>query len=275
MSYSIRYCLHLLLVLCLASVSTIMSAQVTADAGPNTGICPGGQPPVIGGAPTASGGTPPYVYSWSPPTGLNNPSIANPTASPTVTTTYTVIVADSNGNTDSDVVTVSQYSSPVVDAGPDQTIDEGQTITLHATGGIIYYWWPDTWMRYSQSADPDVEPLQTITYHVGVIDENGCANYDSVTVTVIPGEKLFIYNTFTPNGDGENDTWYIGNIHKYPDNKLEIYNRYGKLVFLAAPYLNHWDGRNFGEELPSGTYYYVLEPGDGSPQYKGSVTIIR
>jgi gliding motility-associated-like protein len=274
----IRYSLRLFFVLCLAAIGTIATAQVapvTANAGPDAGICPGSDPPVIGGAPTASGGTPPYSYSWSPGAGLSNPSIANPSASPTVTTTYTVTVTDNNGNADNDVVTVSIYSNPVISVSPDVTIDEGQTITLHVTGGIIYYWWPTDWMLYSQSANPDVEPLSTITYHVGVVDEHGCADYDSVTVTVIPGEKLFIYNTFTPNGDGENDTWYIGNIFKYPDNKLEVYNRYGKQVFVAAPYINHWDGKNFGEELPDGTYYYVLEPGNGEPPYKGSVTIIR
>jgi len=62
---------------------------------------------VIGGTPTASGGTPLYTYSWTPTTGLNDASIANPTASPAVTTPYTVTVTDSKGCTDSDDVTVT------------------------------------------------------------------------------------------------------------------------------------------------------------------------
>ena len=62
---------------------------------------------MIGGTPTASGGTPLYTYSWMPTTGLDNASIANPTASPAVNTTYTVTVTDSKGCTDSDDVTVT------------------------------------------------------------------------------------------------------------------------------------------------------------------------
>lgn len=270
---------RIVLCLCFAWAFQSLPAQtpppLVADAGPNTGVCPGGGPATIGGAPTASGGTPPYFYSWAPTTGLSNPSIANPTANPGVPTTYTVTVTDNAGATRQDVVTVGNYTSPPADAGPNITIEEGETVTLHATGGTIYYWYPTTWMRYTQYHDPDVQPLSTITYHVGVVDEHGCAAYDSVTVTVVPSEKLFIYNTFTPNNDGENDTWYIGNIHKYPDNKLQVYNRYGKLVFISAPYLNQWDGKNFGQELPSGTYYYILDPGTGEKPYKGSVTIIR
>ena len=77
----------------------------TADAGDNKSISAGGSV-VIGGSPTASDGTSPYTYSWSPTTGLNNTTIANPTALPTSTTTYTVTVTDDNGCTDSDSMTV-------------------------------------------------------------------------------------------------------------------------------------------------------------------------
>ena len=81
----------------------------TADAGADAGVTAGGSV-VIGGSPTASGGTGPYTYGWSPSTGLNATTIANPTASPAVNTTYTVTVTDSKGCTDSDdvIVTVAQ-----------------------------------------------------------------------------------------------------------------------------------------------------------------------
>jgi hypothetical protein len=81
----------------------------TADAGPDRVILPG-DAIVIGGTPTASGGTPLYGYSWTPTTGLDNASFANPTASPVVNTTYTVTVIDSNGCTDTDdmIVTVDE-----------------------------------------------------------------------------------------------------------------------------------------------------------------------
>jgi PKD repeat protein len=83
-----------------------VNAKPTADAGADGVITVGGSL-VIGGTPTASGGTPLYTCSWSPATGLDNASFANPTASPAVNTTYTVTVTDSNGCTDSDDVTVT------------------------------------------------------------------------------------------------------------------------------------------------------------------------
>jgi len=78
----------------------------TADAGADAGITAGGSV-VIGANQTASGGTLPYTYSWTPTTGLNDTGIANPTASPAANTTYTVTVTDYNGCTDSDDVTVT------------------------------------------------------------------------------------------------------------------------------------------------------------------------
>jgi PKD repeat protein len=88
------------------SINVVVNERPTANAGADTEIIVGGSV-VIGGSPTTSGGTAPYTYSWTPSTGLNNAGIANPTASPSVTTTYTVTVTDSNGCTDDADVTVT------------------------------------------------------------------------------------------------------------------------------------------------------------------------
>lgn len=91
---------------------------------------------------------------------------------------------------------------------------------------------------------------------------------------------LTVYSEFTPNGDGLNDTFRIDCIEYYPNNKLEIFNRYGSLVYKTAGYTNNWDGtanvdgvvrRN--EQLPVGTYFYVLEV-DGKTK-SGWVYIMR
>ncbi len=84
--------------------------EYTAEAGDNITICTG-DAAVIGGSPTASGGTGPYTYSWSPSTGLDDDTAANPSASPAVTTAYTVTVTDVNGcPSDQDQVTVTVES---------------------------------------------------------------------------------------------------------------------------------------------------------------------
>ncbi len=95
------------------------------------------------------------------------------------------------------------------------------------------------------------------------LDRNSANNEASASVEP---SCLTVYNEFTPNGDGINDTFRIDCIEFYPDNTLEVYNRYGSAVFKTSGYANDWDGtanvdgvvkRN--EKLPVGTYYYVLE----------------
>ncbi|WP_169051726.1 gliding motility-associated C-terminal domain-containing protein [Flavobacterium sp. H122] len=81
---------------------------------------------------------------------------------------------------------------------------------------------------------------------------------------------LTIFNEFTPNGDGSNEFFYIVCAENYPNNKLEIYNRYGNLVFQTRGYKNDWKGianvkGTFNDNvLPTGTYYYVFETGDNT-----------
>lgn len=80
---------------------------------------------------------------------------------------------------------------------------------------------------------------------------------------------------FTPNGDGINDTWEIKGLWACPENRLEIYNRQGKRIYLAEPYDNEWDGKtDKGDLLPAGTYVYIFKIKDGET-YKGVVSIIR
>ncbi len=93
---------------------------------------------------------------------------------------------------------------------------------------------------------------------------------------------LVVYNEFSPNGDGANDTFRIDCIEVYPNNKLEIYNRYGRLVFSQRGYNNDWSGTSNvsgvvggNEQLPPGTYYYVLDIGEDGIVKTGWVSFIR
>jgi len=85
----------------------------------------------------------------------------------------------------------------------------------------------------------------------------------------VTDEKLVVYNAVSPNGDGINDSFHIAGIDKYPDNSVEIYNRWGVKVFDAKSYnesdnmfRGYSDGRatiNRNEKLPTGTYFYILK----------------
>ena len=92
---------------------------------------------------------------------------------------------------------------------------------------------------------------------------------------------LFIPEGFSPNIDGINDVFVIRGIENYPNNKIEIYNRWGQKVFEATPYKNNWNGESQngisvgGDQLPIGTYFYLLDLGIGTPIYKGTIYLTK
>jgi gliding motility-associated-like protein len=79
-------------------------------------------------------------------------------------------------------------------------------------------------------------------------------------------------NTFSPNGDGVNDTWNI-NLGTIPNTQLTIFNKWGLKLLVSKSSIVNWDGNYLGDELPSGSYFYVLDV--DKETYKGSVTILR
>ena len=103
---------------------------------------------------------------------------------------------------------------------------------------------------------------------------------DDATITQLG--CLLIFNEFSPNGDGINDTLIINCIENFPNNTLEVYNRWGNIVYKKRGYNNDWTGISNGratinksEELPVGTYYYILDFGDGNKPKVGWLYINR
>lgn len=114
----------------------------------------------------------------------------------------------------------------------------------------------------------------TGTIYISIINPNGCGLEDSTYVGFCEF-NIHIPNTITPNGDGSNDTWIIDNIHYYPDNSVQIFNRNGQLLFEASNYQNNWNGTWEGGELPASVYFYVVDLGGEFSKFKGTLTIIR
>jgi gliding motility-associated-like protein/uncharacterized repeat protein (TIGR01451 family) len=111
------------------------------------------------------------------------------------------------------------------------------------------------------------------------VDNNPENNVSEAAVEPI---CLTIYNEFSPNRDGVNETFVIDCIERFPNNRLEVYNRWGNLVFSANSYKNKWTGTsngkavvNQGDELPVGTYYYILNLRDGTEPRTGWLYINR
>lgn len=101
-----------------------------------------------------------------------------------------------------------------------------------------------------------------------------CDTADIVFI-VLPPNELTVPNGFSPNGDGVNDDLVIEAILLFPNNRLEIFNRWGSKVFEADAYHNEWDGTFNGNPVPDGTYFYSLDPGDGTAVVTGFILVYR
>lgn len=165
-------------------------------------------------------------------------------------------------------------------AGNDTTIFLNDTIQLFASGGNFYTWEPSDPLSCSECPNPIFWDDTTRTLWVIVEDFDNCKDIDSITITIddrFSQDGPFIPTGISPNGDGVNDFWYIRWLYQYPENDVTIINRWGDVVYKAAPYNNDWYGTWNGKKLPEATYYYILkifENGVQTQNYTGPLTII-
>jgi gliding motility-associated-like protein len=101
---------------------------------------------------------------------------------------------------------------------------------------------------------------------------NPAVNINQSIVTLPTFEN--IRSLFTPNNDGMNDYWYIPDIEQYGTISVQIYNRFGKLLYKSSAYKNDWDGTYNGSPLPEAAYYYIIKSSEKGI-VKGVVNIVR
>ncbi|MBB6610916.1 PKD domain-containing protein [Pontibacter sp. Tf4] len=162
---------------------------------------------------------------------------------------------------------------PVVDAGPDLQIIEGESITLQGSGEGTLLWSSAATLDNASLARPLASPTETITYTLTATSAEGCQSTDQVTVQVL--KKLKIPNGISPNGDGINDVWLIEGIEDYPAVRIEIFNRWGTKVHEWQGPGTPWNGTRNGSPLPDGAYYYVIDTKKGRKAFTGAITILR
>jgi gliding motility-associated-like protein len=233
---------------------------LTVNAGNDVTICPG--------VPTQLGATGASTYTWSPPTGLSSTTVQNPFASPTTTTTYTVVgTSQCATGTASDEVTVNvpTVSPLTVNGGQDQEVCINNAFSLYAAanggfGGNTFVWTQisgfmgDTIVNgNSANASVTASIPTTNVYQVVVTDACGYSYTDTVIVDVLEDCDLNIPNVFTPNGDGINDVFLV-TANGLKTYSIEIFNRWGKKVFSSADITNSWKGENVND----GTFFYVI-----------------
>lgn len=164
-----------------------------------------------------------------------------------------------------------------VDLGPDILLPDYESMTLHPTvsgDGLKYRWTPALGLSSDTTLNPVVKINQDMTYTLTVTNKYGCPVSGRIHIISLHG--VTAPNTFTPNGDGINDTWVIKNLWAYKDCIVDIFSRYGQKVYTSIGYSQiGWDGRYGGTDLPAGVYYYIINLKHGQKLLSGYVTIIR
>jgi gliding motility-associated-like protein len=260
------------------TVNPVIVPAVTIAASA-TAVCNG--TPVSFAASAVNCGSSPQ-YDWKlngNSTGINNADYTNLTVhnGDTVSCTVTAQVPGCylTPNANSNVIAITVNDIPVVSAGKDTTVFKGTSFLLNgsASGTIVAYQWvPVTYLSNSNLPRPLITPLTTTTYTLTATSVADCQASADVTVTVL--SQIVIPNAFSPNGDGINDTWQIQGLKDYQGAVINVFDRYGQMVFRATTYKD-WDGTYNGKPLPKGTYYYIINPQNKLPLLSGWVVILR
>lgn len=243
--------------------------EVHATVSNDTIICPG-----MSAFLSANGG---ISYFWSPGGFVNDMNAQNVIATPNVPTNFQVIVTDANGCKDTAQVFVDMHPAKKISAGQDIIIEFGEVAELFATGDIQgqLLWTPSSSLSCNTCINPISSPDQSTKYTLTLTDENRCKFEDTVWV-YIPG-RIWIPNTFTPNGDKNNEVFRPKGVD-ITTFSMEIFNRWGEKICVVDLFEGGWDGTYNNQICPQGTYAYKIEYTDvigRSKTIHGHVNLIR
>jgi gliding motility-associated-like protein len=172
---------------------------------------------------------------------------------------------------------VSIQDFPKPDLGPDILLGKGNSVTLKGTaeGGVSYTWTPTIALDNPSIASPVASPIQSQEYTVRVLSSNGCPGEGKVNIVVY--QPVYIPTAFTPNGDIMNETWELRGLEVYPNPEVQIFNRWGNMVFYSKGSYTPFDGTDGNKPLPEGMYVYKINPFPDRPdfQYKGTFMLFR
>jgi gliding motility-associated-like protein len=220
---------------------------------------------------TVMGNTPPYSYSWN-----TQPVQTSAQATALTKGSYTVTVTDSAGCPFNATISIAEPPAMVVNLGPEQKLcmETDPPVIFNAGPGYKFLWQPtgDTTQQITVRVPG--------TYSVTVTNQLGCSTRVSAIVREVCPPRLFISNTFTPNGDNINDHYnvygaHINNFHMF------IFNRWGEIIFESKDRNIVWDGIYREDPMPIGVYPWIITyTGDSEEFYgpyrmEGSVTVVR
>ncbi len=243
----------------------------------------------------------PVTYTWSPNTWLDTAKSPIVHATPKSNITYTVFVNNSAGcvfappNASTDKITIAVGDTLHVSFGAD---------TVRLQGGIQYHlnpmysdstlstiWTPATNLDNATLANPTATVLENVCYQVAATSVFGCKDTAQICIRAFcEASQVFIPNTFTPNGNGLNDYFYVTATGIQKVTSFRVFNRWGQVVFERAGFVPPayksatfnpnlaWDGKFKGVIAPTDSYVYTCEVmcANGTKfVYTGTVTLIK
>jgi gliding motility-associated-like protein len=203
---------------------------------------------------------------------------------------YTIQLIASNKLGCSDTATKTIYVTPPPTAAPVQnpiTINVGSSadLLMNYTGNITSYTWtPNTQLSCNNCPAPVASPKFNTTYTVAVTDKFGCTNQKDITVVVLCNKvNFFIPNTFSPNGDGQNEIFFPRGTGLFRIKSMIVFNRWGEIVFEKKDFLPNdpaagWTGVFKGQKASPDVYIYMMEilcDNNTVIPVKGNVTLLR
>jgi gliding motility-associated-like protein len=216
---------------------------------------------------------------------IQNPSVLYPTAGD-----YTIQLTGTNklgcAGTATHTVDVVPLPTATPVTNPIVIISGGSgQLNMNYTGAVVSYnWLPAQNLSCTDCPTPTASPRVTTDYNVQIQDRYGCKNSGGVTVKVVcNGQNFFIPNTFSPNGDGINDVFYLRGTGLFRVNSLMIFNRWGQVVFEKKNFqvndpLSGWDGTYKGKKATPDVYVYQVEiicDNGETMKYSGNVALIQ
>ncbi len=228
-------------------------------------------------------------WAWQFPNGATGTG-QNPASQQFTTAgnfTVQAVATNTSGCTDTTTKPLLVNPLPLITIPGPQTTLVGTPVLLPATYVntiITYSWLPTLGLSCTDCPQPEANPKFNTVYTVTAVDDNNCKNTGQVQVIVLcKGANVFVPNTFSPNGDGFNDVFYVRGRGLARVKSLRIYNRWGETVFERINFgVNDpsvgWDGTYKGQKLSPDVYVYQVDvfcDNSDTIRFDGSITLIR
>ncbi|MBT6684759.1 MAG: T9SS type B sorting domain-containing protein, partial [Bacteroidetes bacterium] len=213
-------------------------------------------------------GTSPYSFEWS--NGSTNEDIYN-----LFEGNYSITISDFyNCEIDTTIKITEPNPIDVVYSTQESYCPDSHDglISINIAGGIEPY----SYLWSNNKTTEEISNLYAGNYSIVVSDSNQCTYYEEFDLQNLYDACIFIPNVITPNGDGANDKWEIRGSHLYPNIEVELYNRWGQLIWKSEKgYNNKWNGTSDGQPVPINAYWYVVKLGGNIEPIVGHVSVLR